>query len=217
MNRPPAGEWQRALRGLLADGRLNERYPGPVPASRIGARAVSGVPGRHGGARVLRVPGFAGSAGAAGGVAGAGGRGVPGARPAGTMRLISPGFAQRVGAAAAPAFGRPAARAGAQAQARGRCGSGGRSWWRGSSPARPCCCSCSRGCSLRRFQCHRVGTAGPARTSVPVLRARTSTRRTRGRARSCRSIPGTTRVPDSARGVPAIAVAAFSDRGRDVF
>jgi hypothetical protein len=43
MNRPPAGEWQRALRGLLADGRLNERYPGPVPAPRIVARAAPTV------------------------------------------------------------------------------------------------------------------------------------------------------------------------------
>ena len=34
VNRPPAGEWQRALRGLLADGGLNERYPGPVPVVR---------------------------------------------------------------------------------------------------------------------------------------------------------------------------------------
>jgi hypothetical protein len=34
-NRPAAGEWQRALRGLLAEGRLNDRYPGPVPAPRI--------------------------------------------------------------------------------------------------------------------------------------------------------------------------------------
>jgi hypothetical protein len=38
VNRPPAGEWQRALRGLLADGRLNERYPGPAP------RVVRSVP-----------------------------------------------------------------------------------------------------------------------------------------------------------------------------
>ena len=35
VNRPPVGEWQRALRGLLADGRLNERYPGPAPAPRM--------------------------------------------------------------------------------------------------------------------------------------------------------------------------------------
>ena len=35
VNRPAAGEWQGALRGLLADGRLNERYPGPAPAPRI--------------------------------------------------------------------------------------------------------------------------------------------------------------------------------------
>src|ERR1700733_5289495 len=31
VNRPAAGEWQRALRGPLADGRLNQRYPGPAP------------------------------------------------------------------------------------------------------------------------------------------------------------------------------------------
>ncbi len=39
VNRPPAGEWQRALRGLLAEGRLNERYPGPAPA-RVVVRAA---------------------------------------------------------------------------------------------------------------------------------------------------------------------------------
>jgi len=38
VNRPPAGEWQRALRGLLAEGRLNERYPGPAPAPRVVVR-----------------------------------------------------------------------------------------------------------------------------------------------------------------------------------
>ncbi|MBV9803726.1 MAG: hypothetical protein JO130_11065, partial [Solirubrobacterales bacterium] len=32
VNRPAPGEWQRALRGLLADGHLDERYPGPAPA-----------------------------------------------------------------------------------------------------------------------------------------------------------------------------------------
>ena len=32
-NRPPAGEWQRALRELLAGGALSQRYPGPAPAS----------------------------------------------------------------------------------------------------------------------------------------------------------------------------------------
>ncbi len=35
VNRPPAGEWQRALRGLLTDGRLNDRYPGPTPTPRV--------------------------------------------------------------------------------------------------------------------------------------------------------------------------------------
>ncbi len=40
-NRPPAGEWQRALRQLLAQGGLNERYPGPAPQwvmGRVGPR-----------------------------------------------------------------------------------------------------------------------------------------------------------------------------------
>ena len=35
MNRPTAGEWQRALRGLIAHGGLGERYPGPAPAPRL--------------------------------------------------------------------------------------------------------------------------------------------------------------------------------------
>jgi eukaryotic-like serine/threonine-protein kinase len=35
VRRPAAGEWQRALRGLLSDRRLNERYPGPAPAPRM--------------------------------------------------------------------------------------------------------------------------------------------------------------------------------------
>jgi hypothetical protein len=103
MNRPPAGEWQRALRGLLADGRLSERYPGPVPAARIGGQAVRAVP-----PVAPAAPSVAPAVG-----------GVPGARPTGTVRLISPGFAQRVGAAAAPAFGRPVARARSQAQLTG--------------------------------------------------------------------------------------------------
>lgn len=33
-NRPPAGEWQRALRELLASHDLNQRYPGPVVRPR---------------------------------------------------------------------------------------------------------------------------------------------------------------------------------------
>jgi len=86
MNRPPAGEWQRALRGLLADGHLNERHPGPAPAA----------------------PGVAPGLGE-----------VAGAQPTGAVRLISPGFAQRVGTAAAPGFGRSVAQARAQAQVTG--------------------------------------------------------------------------------------------------
>jgi hypothetical protein len=104
VNRPPAGEWQRALRGLLADGRLNERYPGPAPAPRVVVRAVA--------------PGTAGAPPSApAGVAPAPGAST-GARPAGTVRLISPGFAQRAGAAASQ-FGRPVARAVPRAQLTG--------------------------------------------------------------------------------------------------
>jgi len=44
VNRPPAGEWQRALRGLLAGGRLNERYPGPAPMPRVTIRRAPPAP-----------------------------------------------------------------------------------------------------------------------------------------------------------------------------
>jgi hypothetical protein len=50
-NRPPAGEWQRALRELLARGGLNERYPGPV-VRRLPLAAAA--PARH---RVRRAAG----------------------------------------------------------------------------------------------------------------------------------------------------------------
>jgi hypothetical protein len=47
VNRPTAGEWQRALRAQLADGRLDERYPGPAPAPRLpSAVPGAGAPGR---------------------------------------------------------------------------------------------------------------------------------------------------------------------------
>jgi hypothetical protein len=44
-NRPPAGEWQRALHGLLGRRDLNERYPGPVPRPAP-PRAASAPPPR---------------------------------------------------------------------------------------------------------------------------------------------------------------------------
>ncbi len=55
VNRPPAGEWQRALRGALADGRLNERYPGPSPPARrilapVGTPGATVVPAATGAA-----------------------------------------------------------------------------------------------------------------------------------------------------------------------
>lgn len=40
-NRPPAGEWQRALRGLAADGTLSARCPGP--ARSVAPRAPAGA------------------------------------------------------------------------------------------------------------------------------------------------------------------------------
>jgi serine/threonine protein kinase len=40
-NRPPAGEWQRGLRQALSDGGLNERYPGPRPATASRSAASS--------------------------------------------------------------------------------------------------------------------------------------------------------------------------------
>jgi hypothetical protein len=47
-NRPPAGEWQRSISGLLARGGLNERYPGPVAraAAQIRPSAAPGHSGR---------------------------------------------------------------------------------------------------------------------------------------------------------------------------
>jgi hypothetical protein len=36
-NRPPAGEWQRALQGLRARGDLNDRYPGPAQGPSLPA------------------------------------------------------------------------------------------------------------------------------------------------------------------------------------
>ena len=41
VNRPAAGEWQRALRGLLAEGGLDQRYPGPGPAPPIRPAAAA--------------------------------------------------------------------------------------------------------------------------------------------------------------------------------
>ena len=72
-NRPAAGEWQRALSQLSAEGHLNERYPGPVgpprpaPAAsprpapvgaRLGTTVGSAAAGRlTSSARLARAPG----------------------------------------------------------------------------------------------------------------------------------------------------------------
>jgi hypothetical protein len=72
VNRPPAGEWQRALRGLLADGRLNDRHPGPAPTPRVVVRRAPSVnpePAAGVPARVpARVPAAAARAVAPGGL-----------------------------------------------------------------------------------------------------------------------------------------------------
>ncbi len=77
VNRPPAGEWQRALRGLLADGRLNERYPGPAPTPRVVVRRAPAAPSPE--AAVVRAPGGAARAVAPGAFARAAGAAAPGA------------------------------------------------------------------------------------------------------------------------------------------
>ena len=56
VNRPPAGEWQRALRGLLADGQLNERYPGPAPARTVGRPAPAAAAAVPASAEPARAP-----------------------------------------------------------------------------------------------------------------------------------------------------------------
>ena len=56
-NRPPAGEWQRALRHLLAQGGLNERYPGPAPAPVRTTAARPAMPRRREPTVAARAPG----------------------------------------------------------------------------------------------------------------------------------------------------------------
>ena len=84
VNRPAAGEWQRALRALLADGRLGERYPGPAPAPRLQRVAAAPVspsvapaPRAAPGPAIVRSPAGASAAAGPAGLA----RGGP-ARPA---------------------------------------------------------------------------------------------------------------------------------------
>ncbi len=82
-NRPPAGEWQRALNELLANRYVNERYPGPAPAVRLGPLPATGAP-----ASAARAP------------VGSGPGGVPvGATP----QRLGAGLARPRRAAAAPA------------------------------------------------------------------------------------------------------------------
>ena len=88
VNRPPAGEWQRALRGLLADGHLNDRYPGPAPAPRMVVRRAA-------------VP----EPGSGSPPAGASARtpaGAPARAPAGAARSVAPGAFARAATTAAP-------------------------------------------------------------------------------------------------------------------
>ena len=59
VNRPAAGEWQRALGGLLAEGRLDGRYPGPAPAPRLAPSAaypVAEAPARPARVRLAPAP-----------------------------------------------------------------------------------------------------------------------------------------------------------------
>ena len=115
VNRPPAGEWQRALRGALADGRLNERYPGPRRRGGVLAPARTGQ--RRG---CAAAPGGRWSGGRRDGRAGvgAGGHGASARRafPAGAAerRAVAPargrGGVDRRGDGRAPARAVPAVR-----------------------------------------------------------------------------------------------------------
>jgi hypothetical protein len=89
VNRPPAGEWQRALRGLLADGRLNERYPGPAP---VVVRAGPAAPVAAGAdaARTAAAGGAAAGAAAAGGAASRAASARAAAAGAGAGRAAAP-------------------------------------------------------------------------------------------------------------------------------
>ncbi len=49
INRPPAGEWQRALRQALTRGQLDTHYPGPAPRRRAASQSVTS--GQHVAAR----------------------------------------------------------------------------------------------------------------------------------------------------------------------
>ena len=51
-NRPPAGEWQRALREAYTRGGLNERFPGPRPKPAVAGRPVDALAN----SRVYRSP-----------------------------------------------------------------------------------------------------------------------------------------------------------------
>ena len=63
-NRPPAGEWQRALDGLLARGDLDRRYPGPVAPPRRVPRSAPVYGSAAGGGRSVRTPGARAARGA---------------------------------------------------------------------------------------------------------------------------------------------------------
>jgi len=58
-NRPPAGEWQRALRQLLSAGALDVRYPGPEPRDPAPMRSAAAAPMRSVGSAPMRSAGAA--------------------------------------------------------------------------------------------------------------------------------------------------------------
>ncbi len=63
-NRPPAGEWQRALSEQLAGGGLGERYPGPASPARVPSTYTPAPPARAWAARAptARAPAAAAAA-----------------------------------------------------------------------------------------------------------------------------------------------------------
>jgi eukaryotic-like serine/threonine-protein kinase len=104
VNRPAAGEWQRALRGLLADGGLDQRYPGPAPAPRLTPAATPNT-GAYPSPRVAAVRRLAsGSVGPA--AVGAAAVGAAAARAAGARPAAGhPAPGRPISSAVSPAAG----------------------------------------------------------------------------------------------------------------
>jgi hypothetical protein len=102
VNRPAAGEWQRTLRGLLADRSLNERYPGPAPAPAIAP--VAAAPARAGSGPAVSAPAVPALRRRS--LRGVGAQVIPAVAPA--VPAVAAAVPARVGRATAGGVGAPA-------------------------------------------------------------------------------------------------------------